>query len=78
MLVNNDNCVTSLQVDRLNAEAAELKAALELSSAADGEHVNQEMLEKKLEVHRESYQKQLAKLREEIAEKQAKIEELKE
>lgn len=65
-------------MDRLNAEAAELKAALELSEGTDGEHNNQELFEKKVEGHKESFHKQLVKLREEIAEKQSKIEDLKE
>uniref|UniRef100_A0A6A7FZT0 Kinesin-like protein n=4 Tax=Hirondellea gigas TaxID=1518452 RepID=A0A6A7FZT0_9CRUS len=65
------------QVDRLNAEAAELKAALELSSTAAAAADDKQLLEKQLEGHREAYEKQLAKLREESDEKQAKIEQLK-
>ncbi|XP_047740664.1 kinesin heavy chain [Hyalella azteca] len=64
------------QVDELNAEAAELKAAVELSAAAGGVG-NAELFEKKLESQREAHHKQLVQLREDIADKQHKIDQLK-
>lgn len=62
------------QVDSLNEELVRLKA---VSKVADQDGTVREELEKQITQHREQHQKQLAALRDEITEKQQKIDELK-
>merc|ERR1719273_141245 len=69
------------QVDSLNEEVSHLKAAEEMhkvaSSKRDEDVKMKETLEQQISQHREQHQKQVATLRNEITEKQALMEELK-
>merc|ERR1719273_3024874 len=69
------------QVDSLNEEVSHLKAAEEMhkvaSSKRDEDVKMKETLEQQISQHREQHQKQVATLRNEITEKQAVVETLK-
>ncbi|UYV62320.1 KIF5B, partial [Cordylochernes scorpioides] len=81
--VENRRRALEEEVDRLNEDCSKLKAAEEmqvLSSKEKEKSAAEQMkaaLEQQVEKHREVHQKQLATLRDELAEKQALIDQLK-
>lgn len=85
--VDLKKCQLQDQVDQLSEEVAKLKAQeqLYMSQSAEREKQKDQMaaagqikdaLEKQMESHREQHQKQLTELRQEIAEKQSRLDQL--